>query len=154
MIMDDLDIAILSLLQRDGRKPYTEIAHALGVSEGTVRNRVYRLLEEQVIQIVGQVDPYHLGFDFPAIMGVCVEPAEAETAAEKIAEFPEVSYLIMVSGEYDLIVEVMCEDREHLNRFLNQKLRKVPGIQNIHTFLILKTLKADYEFHPSQDQKA
>jgi Lrp/AsnC family transcriptional regulator for asnA, asnC and gidA len=151
--MDDLDIAILSLLQRDGRRPYTEIAHALGVSEGTVRNRVYRLLEEQVIQIVGQVDPYHLGFDAPAIMGISVQPASVEAAAEQIAAFPEVSYLLLVSGEFDLIVEVMCEDREHLGNFLNQKLRQVPGVQSIHTFLILKTVKADYEVHPPQEQK-
>lgn len=150
--MDDLDIAILSLLQRDGRKPYTEIAQTLGVSEGTVRNRVYRLLEEQVIQIVGQVDTDHLGFNAPAIMGVKIQPAEVETAAEIISSYDEVSYLLMVSGDYDLIVEVMCKDREHLSRFLNQKLRKVTGVQNINTFLILKTLKADYEIRPTQEQ--
>lgn len=150
--MDDLDLAILSLLQRDGRRPFTEIAQTLGVSEGTVRNRVYRLLDEQVIQIVGQVDPEHLGFDAPAIMGVSVQPSEVEVAAEKIAAFGEVSYLLLVSGEYDLIVEVMCEDREHLSQFLNQKLRKVPGVQSVHTFLILKTIKADYEIRQSQDQ--
>lgn len=149
--MDELDLAILSHLQRDGRKPYTEIAQILGVSEGTVRNRVYRLLEEQVIQIVGQVDPYHLGFDAPAIMGVSVHPSEVESAANQIASFPEVSYLLMVSGDYDLIVEVMCRNREHLTNFLNQSLRKVPGVLSVHTFLILRTLKADYEVRPSLD---
>jgi Lrp/AsnC family transcriptional regulator for asnA, asnC and gidA len=152
--MDELDIAILSLLQRDGRKPYTEIAQQLNVSEGTVRNRVYRMLEEQVIQIVGQVDPYHLGFDAPAIMGVNVNPAEVEEAAKIIATFSEVSYLLLVSGDFDLIVEVMCRDREHLSNFLNQSLRKVPGVQSIHTFLILNTLKADYEIHSVQDLKS
>jgi Lrp/AsnC family transcriptional regulator for asnA, asnC and gidA len=81
-----------------------------------------------------------------------VQPSEVEAAAEKIAAFGEVSYLLLVSGEYDLIVEVMCEDREHLSQFLNQKLRKVPGVQSVHTFLILKTIKADYEIRQSQDQ--
>jgi Lrp/AsnC family transcriptional regulator for asnA, asnC and gidA len=151
--MDDIDLAILSLLQRDGRKPYTEIASALGISEGTVRNRVYRLLEDQVIQIVGQVDPYHLGFDAPAIMGVSVNPVQLESAAQQISTFPEVSYLLMVSGSYDLIVEAMCRDREHLANFLNQKLRQVPGVQNVHSFLILRTLKADYEIRPSLNLK-
>ncbi len=131
--MDDLDLAILSLLQRDGRRPFTEIAQTLGVSEGTVRNRVYRLLDEQIIQIVGQVDPEHLGFDAPAIMGVSVQPSEVEAAAEKIATFGEVSYLLLVSGEYDLIVEVMCEDREHLSQFLNQKLRFLASNRCIHS---------------------
>jgi Lrp/AsnC family transcriptional regulator, regulator for asnA, asnC and gidA len=151
--MDDIDLAILSLLQRDGRKPYTEIASALGISEGTVRNRVYRLLEDQVIQIVGQVDPYHLGFDAPAIMGVSVNPLQLESAAQQISAFPEVSYLLMVSGSYDLIVEAMCRDREHLANFLNQKLRLVPGVQSVHSFLILRTLKADYEIRPSINLK-
>jgi Lrp/AsnC family transcriptional regulator, regulator for asnA, asnC and gidA len=151
--MDDIDLAILSLLQRDGRKPYTEIASALGISEGTVRNRVYRLLEDQVIQIVGQVDPYHLGFDAPAIMGVSVNPLQLESAAQQISAFPEVSYLLMVSGSYDLIVEAMCRDREHLANFLNQKLRQVPGVQSVHSFLILRTLKADYEVRPSLNLK-
>jgi Lrp/AsnC family transcriptional regulator for asnA, asnC and gidA len=151
--MDDIDLAILSLLQRDGRKPYTEIASALGISEGTVRNRVYRLLEDQVIQIVGQVDPYHLGFDAPAIMGVSVNPLQLESAAQQISAFPEVSYLLMVSGSYDLIVEAMCRDREHLANFLNQKLRQVPGVQSVHSFLILRTLKADYEIRPSTNLK-
>ena len=146
--MDELDLEILSLLQQDGRKPYTEIANELGVSEGTVRNRVYRLIDEQIIQIVGQVDPIHMGFDAPAVMGVTVQPAEIEKAAEQIAGFPEVSYLLMVSGGYDLIVEVACRDRAHLTGFLNQSLRKVPGVQSIHTFLILQTLKADYEIRP------
>lgn len=146
--MDELDIEILSLLQQDGRKPYTEIAHELGVSEGTVRNRVYRLIDEQIIQIVGQVDPIHMGFDAPAVMGVTVQPAEIEKAADQIANFPEVSYLLMVSGGYDLFIEVACRDRAHLTSFLNQSLRKVPGVQSIHTFLILRTLKADYEIRP------
>ena len=147
--MDELDLEILSLLQQDGRKPYTEIAHELGVSEGTVRNRVYRLIDEQIIQIVGQVDPIHMGFDAPAVMGVTVQPSEIEKAAEQIASFPEVSYLLMVSGGYDLIVEVACRDRAHLTNFLNQSLRKVPGVQAIHTFLILRTLKADYDIRPA-----
>jgi Lrp/AsnC family transcriptional regulator for asnA, asnC and gidA len=151
--MDDIDLAILSLLQRDGRRPYTEIASALGISEGTVRNRVYRLLEDQVIQIVGQVDPDHLGFDAPAIMGVSVNPLQLESAAQQISAFPEVSYLLMVSGSYDLIVEAMCRNREHLANFLNQKLRQVPGVQSVHSFLILRTLKADYEIRPSINLK-
>jgi Lrp/AsnC family transcriptional regulator for asnA, asnC and gidA len=148
-MMDDIDLQILALLQRDGRKPFTEIAQALGVSEGTVRNRVSRLIEQQVVQIVGLVDPYRLGFDAPAMIGVSVQPPLMEQAAATIATFPEVSYLIMVSGEYDLIVEVMCRDREHLKSFLNQKLRQVAGITRTQTFLILHTFKMSYGARPT-----
>ena len=121
----------------------------MGVSEGTVRNRVYRLLDEQVIQILGWVDPAHLGFDAPAMIGVTVQPAEIEKAAEKIASFTEVSYLLMVTGGYDLIVEVMCRDRQHLTDFLNNELRKVQGVVSLQTFLILRTVKSDYEVRPT-----
>jgi Lrp/AsnC family transcriptional regulator for asnA, asnC and gidA len=146
--MDNIDLSILAFLQRDGRKPYTEIAQALGVSEGTVRNRVTRLIDEQVIHIVGLVDPYQLGFDAPAIIGISVQPAEIENAAAQIAAFPEVSYLIEVSGEMDLIVEVMCRDRDHLAQFINQRLSKVPGVQRTQTSLILRTFKMAYGARP------
>lgn len=79
--MDNLDRAILSFLQKDGRKPYTEIAQALNVTEGTVRNRVGKLIEEQAVHIVGMVDPYQLGFDAPALIGVSAQPVELDHAA-------------------------------------------------------------------------
>lgn len=149
--MDEVDLGILALLQRDGRKPLTEIAEHLGVSEGTVRNRLARLIENQVIHIVGLVDPYQLGFDAPAMIGVTVQPTLLDAAAAEIATFPEVSYLIMVSGEYDLMVEVMCRDREHLASFLNDRLRRVPGIVRTQTFLILRTFKMAYGARPMLD---
>jgi len=78
---------------------------------------VARLTESQVIQIVGLIDPGRLGFDAPAIIGVSVDPPQLEAAAKQIATFPEVSYLIMVSGQFDLIVEVLCKDRADLVQF-------------------------------------
>ncbi len=147
--MDQVDLNIIAILQRDGRTPFTEIAKELGISEGTVRNRVARLMENQVIQIVGLIDPYQLGFDAPAMIGVSVEPRAIESAAAQIAAFPEVSYLIMVSGEFDLIVEVMCRDRASLAVFLNQKLRQVPGITKAQTYLILRTFKMSYGARPT-----
>ncbi len=146
--LDQLDLAILAMLQRDGRKPYTEIAETTGVSEGTVRNRVSRLMEEQVVHVVGLVDPNQLGFDAPAMIGVSLRPPALEKAAATIAAFPEVSYLIMVSGEFDLMVEVMCRDREHLATFLNERLHKVSGILRTQTFLILRTFKLAYGARP------
>lgn len=146
--MDEIDLEIIAQLQSDGRKPFTEIAKVLGVSEGTVRNRVARLTEDQVIQIVGMIDPASLGFDAPAMIGVSVQPPELEKVAKALARFPEVSYLIMVSGEFDLFVEVLCEDRQHLAAFLNDKLLKVPGIMRTQTFIILETFKMAYGARP------
>ncbi len=142
--VDKLDSQIIAHLQQDGRKPFTDIARALKISEGTVRNRVNRLVEANILQIVGMVDPYQLGLDAPALIGVSVAPPDVDRAAAEISALPEVSYLIMVSGDFDLYVEVMCRDRDHLATFLNEHLRKVGGVQRTETFLILKTYKLAY----------
>ncbi len=147
--MDKIDSDIIALLQRDGRTPYTDIARELGVSEGTIRNRVSRLIEEKVIHIVAMVDPGLVGFDAPAMIGVSVEPPALESVAAEVATFQEVSYLIMVSGEFDLFVEVLCQDRAHLAEFLNQKLRRVPGVTRTQTFITLQTYKMAYGAPPT-----
>ena len=147
--MDELDLAIVDQLQLDGRKPFTEIAQALGVSEGTVRNRVSRLTEENKLHIVGMVDPHYLGLDAPALIGVSLQPGDTEGAVAVIAEFPEVSYMVMVSGEVDLMVEVICRDRDHLTEFLNDKLRLVEGVLKTQTYTILRTYKLEHGFRPA-----
>lgn len=146
--MDQIDLSILSFLQKDARRSYTDIAQVLGISEGTVRNRVSRLLENRTIQLVGLIDPNQLGYDAPAMIGVTVQSNLLEKAATEMAQFPEVSYLVMSSGEYDLMVEVLCRDREHLAKFLNEKLRQVDGVLRTQTFMILRTFKMAYSADP------
>jgi Lrp/AsnC family transcriptional regulator for asnA, asnC and gidA len=147
--VDKIDLDIISFLQSDGRTPFTDIAKALDISEGTVRNRVTRLVQDRVLQIVGMVDPYQLGFDAPAVINISVQPPLLESVANTISKFPEVSYLIMVSGEFDLLVEVMCKDRDHLAAFLNEKLLRVPGITNSQTSMVLHTFKMAYGALPN-----
>ena len=147
--MDKTDLAILSFLQKDARRSFTDIANELGISEGTVRNRVSRLVENKAIQFVGLIDPNQLGFEAPAMIGVTVQSNLLEEAAAEIAQFPEVSYLVMTSGEYDLIVEVLCRDREHLANFLNKDLRQIEGILQTKTFMILRTFKMAYSADPT-----
>lgn len=148
MNLDKVDLEIISHLQSDGRKPFTDIAREMGISEGTIRNRVSRMLEDQVIQIVGMIDPSQLGYEAPAMIGIQVQPPHLEAVARTIANFPEVSYLIMVSGEFDLIVEVLCKDRSALANFLNQKLMQVEGITRTQTFITLRTYKMAYGATP------
>ena len=149
--MDQIDLDIISFLQSDGRMPFTDIAKELDISEGTVRNRVARLMQERVLQIVGMVDPYRLGYDAPAMISISVQPPMINQVAKTISKFPEVSYLIMVSGDYDLLVEVLCKDRDHLANFLNEKLLKVPGIKNTQTSMVLDTYKMSYGALPDID---
>ncbi len=139
--MDKIDLEIISLLQKDGRMPFTDIAKELGVSEGTVRNRVSRLTQDQILQIIGMIDPNRFGYEAPAMIGVSVQPPFLEKVAMTIATFSEVSYLIMVSGEFDLFVEVLCRDRDHLANFLNNKLLRVPGVSRTQIFITLRTYK-------------
>jgi Lrp/AsnC family transcriptional regulator for asnA, asnC and gidA len=139
--MDSLDRSIIAFLQEDGRMRYTEIAKALSVTEGTVRNRVAKLLDDKTIQIIGVLDPHRTGYNAPAIIGVSIQPPLLEEAAAEIAAMPEVSYLIMVAGEFDLIVEVFCRDRQHLALFLKDQLLQVTGVQRAQTSFILHTYK-------------
>lgn len=147
--MDKLDSDILELLRKDARRPFTDIAQQLGTSEGTVRNRVARLTQNQTVQFVGLIDPNQVGYDAPAMIGVTVQSNLLDKAANKIAQFSEVSYLVMVSGEYDLIVEVLCQDREHLASFLNDKLRQVEGVIRTQSFMILRTFKRAHGAKPT-----
>ncbi len=139
--MDRLDCEILAILQKDGRRSFTEIGKSVGVSEGTIRNRVTRLVDDGTLRIIGLVDPHQVGFDAPAIIQVTVSPPHLEKAAQAIAQFPEVSYLLMVSGEYDLIVEVRCRSREHLASFIRDFLQQIPGVQRTVSSLVLHTYK-------------
>jgi Lrp/AsnC family transcriptional regulator for asnA, asnC and gidA len=140
-IVDDLDFSILTLLQKDGRSSFTDIANELGTAVGTIRNRVTKLLEDGTLHIVGRVNPYRVGFNSPATILVSIEPDCMESAIAEIVEFPEVSYVSMLTGEFELMVDVMCRDSDHLTEFLMQNLSKVKGIKSYRTAIILRIVK-------------
>ncbi len=146
--MDKLDLAIVSFLQENGRVPFTEISQKLNVSEGTVRNRVSRLLKEGIVRIVGIADPAKMGYSLSAIIATTIQGSNTKKAAVKIAELPEVSDVLMVSGEFDLMVQVYCRDPEHLSTFLSTDLRTIPGVLQTQTFVVLKTFKAASNLRP------
>jgi len=144
--IDAIDREIIRFLQYDGRMSFTEIAERIGVSEGTVRRRVHRLTESGVMQVVAVVEPQYLGWGAAAMVGVSVLGGTIDTVANQIAQFSEVSYLFMASGEFDLFVEVYCQDREAFVSFLNEKLQQVPGVRQTRTFMILKMYKLSYRW--------
>jgi len=144
--LDETDRAIVARLQYDGRMPFTSIAAEVGISEGSVRRRVKRLVDSGVLQIVGIVEPGLLDWQAAAMIGVTVQAGQVDTVADQIAQFPEVSYLFMASGGFDLFVEIYCRDREHLVSFLSQKLQQVPGVERTETFMILKMYKLSYRW--------
>jgi Lrp/AsnC family transcriptional regulator for asnA, asnC and gidA len=140
-ILDDLDFAILSQLQEDGRMSFTVIAEKLNVSIGTIRTRFNKLIEEGTINIIGRVNPDKVGFRSYAHIAVYVRPATLkEKVAQKISKLPEVSFLAMTSGEYDLEVDVMCRDNEHLVQLVDQ-LSKIEGVHQTKTTIYFKVYK-------------
>lgn len=144
--LDDTDRAIISQLQYDGRKPFTQIAARLGISEGSVRRRVKRMIGNGTLQIVGVVDPQRLNWESAAMVGVSVRSGHVDDVAREVSQYPEVSYLFMASGGFDLFVEVFCRDHEHLVSFLSEKLQRVPGVERTETFMILKIYKLSYRW--------
>jgi Lrp/AsnC family transcriptional regulator for asnA, asnC and gidA len=144
--LDRTDRKIIGFLQYDGRMPYTDIAAELGLSEGAIRRRVKRLTDSGVLQIVGIVEPQFLDWQAAGMIGISVQAGQITAAAEQIAQFPEVTYLFMASGGFDLFVEVFCRDRDHFVSFLNDQLQRVPGVQRTETFMILKMYKLSYRW--------
>jgi Lrp/AsnC family transcriptional regulator for asnA, asnC and gidA len=143
LVVDEVDKALVEALQQDGRLPYTKLATAVGLSEAAVRTRVQRLIEGGVVQIVGVTDPLTLGFRRMAMIGLRVE-GDLRGVADTIAAIPEVSYVVVVSGSFDLLMEVVCEDDDHLLALLNDKVRAIPGVRSTESFTYLRLYKQTY----------
>ena len=140
-VLDDLDFKILSCLQKDGRMSLTVMAKTLKVSIGTVRTRLNKLLEDGTINIIGRVNPDKVGFNCYAHIAVFVRPATfKEKVALKISKLSEVSFLAMTSGDYDLEVDVMCRDNNHLVNFV-ENVSKIEGVNQTKTTIYFKVYK-------------
>lgn len=141
--LDDVSKSIIEQLQEDGRRPYAWIGKAVGLSEAAVRQRVSKLLETGVMQIVAVTDPMQVGFNREAMIGVEVD-GDIEAVADVIVKMPEVSYLVITAGTYDMLLEVVCEDDEALLEVINRKIRALPGVRRTETFMYLKLRKQIY----------
>jgi Lrp/AsnC family transcriptional regulator for asnA, asnC and gidA len=144
--VSELDKRIIEHLQQEGRRPFTQIAAELGVSEAAVRARTNRLVERGVLQIVGVTDPLRLGFGQMAMVGVRCEAAKLMQVAEAVSAFPEVDYVVVTAGSYDILIETVCEDNEALLRFLTDKLRLIDGVRDTETFVYLRMVKQTYQW--------
>jgi Lrp/AsnC family transcriptional regulator for asnA, asnC and gidA len=147
--LDKTDIAIIGHLQIDGRRAFTAIAKDLGISEASVRQRVARLLRTNIIQIVAVTSPIDLGLIWAQI-NLRVEGERLETVAEAVAELPQVDYVSICAGNFDIIVGVVAHDREELMDVLVNHIRAIPGIVHAEFLLNLKILKDNYEWSPAE----
>ncbi|WP_083587146.1 Lrp/AsnC family transcriptional regulator [Agrococcus sp. Marseille-P2731] len=140
---DGIDKAIIAELQRDGRASYAAIADAVGLSETAVRNRVMRLTDAGVMQVVAVTDPTQLGFARQAMIGVRASGA-LEPVAEALAALPEVDYVVITAGSYDLLAEVVCESDSHLLELVSGRIRAIEGVRETDTLMYLKLQKQSY----------
>jgi Lrp/AsnC family transcriptional regulator for asnA, asnC and gidA len=145
-LYDDLDREIIGLLQQDGRRPNTDIAQLLGVTETTVRKRVGRLVAENLIKVVAIPSPEVVGMTMSAIVGITVDMSAHEKVAAALEAMPNTRYVGYSTGPYDLIIEVFFRSHEELLELLAGTLAKIPGILKTDTSVILKVTKFAYEW--------
>jgi Lrp/AsnC family transcriptional regulator, regulator for asnA, asnC and gidA len=143
LALDEINKQIIEHLQRDGRMSYAALAKIIGLSEAAVRQRVQRLLDGDLMQIVAVTDPLTLGFARQAMVGVKVV-GDLRSVADELAAIPEVDYVVICAGGYDLLVELVCTDDDHLLRLLNDSIRTVKGVTVTETFMYLKLAKQTY----------
>jgi Lrp/AsnC family transcriptional regulator, regulator for asnA, asnC and gidA len=141
--LDDVSLAIIEQLQEDGRRPYAAIGKAVGLSEAAVRQRVQKLQDQGVMQIVAVTDPLTVGFLRQAMVGINVE-GDLEAVADALAEIDEVDYVVITAGSFDLLVEIVCQDDEHLLEMITKRIRSLPGVRSTESFVYLKLRKQTY----------
>jgi len=142
--LDEIDKKIIISLQQDGRMALAQIAEQLNVSPGMIRVRYNRLMEMGVLRIVAITNPLRMGFNTMALIGIKTEGEKLMEVADKIAALNEVIYLIIVSGAYDIITEVVCRDQHHLLQFLTERLYQIDGVRESESFIHLKIVKEVY----------
>ncbi|MGY6498473.1 MAG: Lrp/AsnC family transcriptional regulator [Microcella sp.] len=143
--LDEVSKAIVEQLQTDGRRSYAEIGKAVGLSEAAVRQRVQKLTEAGVMQVVAVTDPMQLGFYRQAMIGVRVT-GDTTAVAEHLASIPAVDYVVLTAGSFDILAEVVCENDDDLISLLNTRIRSIEGVSSTETFVYLRLQKQFYNW--------
>ena len=143
--LDDISKRIVELLQEDGRRPYAEIAREVGLSEAAARQRVQRMTEAGIIQIVAVTDPMQLGFHRMSMIGIRVS-GDPREIAEELTTIPEMAYVVVTLGTFDILVEAVCENDEHLIDLIATRIRTIPGITHTESMLYAGLYKDLYNW--------
>ncbi len=143
--LDEVSKSIIEQLQSDGRRSYAEIGKAVGLSEAAVRQRVQKLTDSGVMQIVAVTDPMQLGFYRQAMIGIRVS-GDTTVVADQIATIPAVDYVVLTAGSFDILAEVVCENDDDLIELLNRNIRGIDGVASTETFVYLRLTKQFYNW--------
>ncbi|WP_375478345.1 Lrp/AsnC family transcriptional regulator [uncultured Jatrophihabitans sp.] len=144
-VPDDVSRAIIEQLQEDGRRPYATIGKAVGLSEAAVRQRVQKLVDSGVMQIVAVTDPSSVGMARQAMIAISVV-GNTLTVAAALEKIDEVDYVVLTAGSHDLLVEVVVEDDDQLLSLINERIRAIEGVARTETFVYLKLVKQTYNW--------
>jgi Lrp/AsnC family transcriptional regulator for asnA, asnC and gidA len=145
VVLDEVSKGIVEQLQEDGRRSYAEIGKAVGLSEAAVRQRVQKLTESGVMQVVAVTDPMQLGFYRQAMIGIRAT-GDTTVLASALAKLPAVDYVVLTAGSFDILVEVVTENDDDLIALLNSEIRALAGVQSTETFVYLKLVKQQYNW--------
>jgi len=141
--VDDVGKRLIEELQQDGRRSYAALAKTVGLSEAAVRQRVQRMVDSGLMQVVAVTDPLQVGFRRQAMIGLRVE-GDLVRVADELAKIDEVDYVVVTAGSFDILLELVCEDDDHLLRVLSEQIRALPGVRDTETFVYLKLAKQTY----------
>jgi Lrp/AsnC family transcriptional regulator for asnA, asnC and gidA len=144
VVLDDVSKQIIEQLQQDGRRSYSSIGKAVGLSEAAVRQRVQRMVETGAMQIVAVTDPMSLGFRRQTMIGIRCG-GDLERVADHLAGMDEIDYVVITAGTFDLLIEVVCEDDDQLLEILS-RVRSIPSVTTTETFVYLKLRKQTYSW--------
>jgi Lrp/AsnC family transcriptional regulator for asnA, asnC and gidA len=142
--MDELDRRIIALLERNGRASNARIARDVGVSEGTVRRRLKRLVQDRIINVIALPDPRKLGYESEALIGIQVDPDKIDQVATKVAELDHTRWVAVTTGTYDVFAWATLPNAEALGMFLREKVGTIPGVRRTETFVNLAVKKREY----------
>jgi len=144
--IDELDSNIIAILQKDGRTSNTDIAKLLDVSEATIRGRVKRLTEDEIIQIVAVSNPLKLGFEITGDLYITVDMKKMDHVISELRQFRELWYIVATTGRFNINAEFVVRDLEALNDLVYSRLSHIDGIEQIETSVIMKYIKRRYDF--------
>lgn len=144
LVLDQVSRQIIAQLQEDGRRAYATIGKAVGLSEAAVRQRVQKLLDAGVMQVVAVTDPLQMGFGREALIAIATT-GDIERVGDQLAADPDIDYVVVTAGSFDLIVEAVAVDDDHLLDIIG-RVRAIDGVQRTETFMYLKLKKQTYNW--------
>lgn len=150
--LSNTDKAIIKLLQEDGRMSFVDMAERIGVTEGTIRRKFYRLVEEGIVEIGAKSDPFRIGFMTPAIIGLNVQPSRVRAVVNELSRLPRIRQLMLTTGIFDIVIVGYFSSNQELAHFVTEELARIDGITDTNTSVVLEMYKDSFQVGLPDDE--